>query len=53
MPEEYKINTGNPLNDAIESYRKYYIKDKSSFAKWGGIVENMRQPPEWWKNANV
>ena len=53
MPEEYKINTGNSLNDAIESYRKYYIKDKSSFAKWGGIVENMRQPPEWWKNANV
>ena len=53
MPEEYKIDTGNPLNDAIESYRKYYIKDKSSFAKWGGIVENMRQPPEWWKNANV
>ena len=53
MPDEYKIETGNSLNDAIESYRKYYIKDKSSFAKWGGIVENMRQPPEWWKNANI
>ena len=53
IPEEYKIETGNSLQDTIESYRKYYIEDKSSFAKWGGSVENMRQPPEWWKNANV
>lgn len=53
MPDEYKIETGNSLNDAIESYRKYYLEDKSSFAKWGGLVENMRQQPEWWKNANV
>ena len=53
MPDEYKIETGNPLNDAIESYRKYYLEDKSSFAKWGGIVEGMRQQPEWWKNANI
>ena len=53
MPDEYKIDTGNPVQDTIESYRKYYLEDKSSFAKWGGLVENMRQPPEWWKNANV
>tara|TARA_Y100000758_G_scaffold139883_1_gene99118 strand:- start:179 stop:520 length:342 start_codon:yes stop_codon:yes gene_type:complete len=53
MPDEYKIETGNSVQDAIESYRKYYLEDKSSFAKWGGLVENMRQPPEWWKNANV
>ena len=53
MPDEYKIETGNSVQDAIESYRKYYLEDKSSFAKWGGLVENMRQQPEWWKNANV
>ena len=53
MPDEYKIDTGNPVQDTIESYRKYYLEDKSSFAKWGGLVENMRQPPDWWKNANV
>lgn len=29
MNEDYKI-----LNDAVLSYRNYYIKDKSRFAKW-------------------
>jgi len=57
MPDEYKIDTGTPVQDTIESYRKYYLEDKSSFAKWGGPVEKMRQPPEWWKvgvpNANI
>ena len=53
MPDEYKIDTGNPVQDTIDSYRKYYLGDKSSFAKWGGLTENMRHPPEWWKNANV
>ena len=52
-PDEYKIDTGNSVQDTIDSYRKYYLNDKSSFAKWGGLVENMRKPPEWWKNANV
>lgn len=53
MPDEYKINTGNPVQDTIESYRSYYLNDKADFAKWGGIVENMRQPPGWWINANI
>ena len=51
MPDEYKIVTGNPQEDTIESYRKYYIGDKSRFAKWGGIVENMRNAPEWYINV--
>ena len=53
MPDEYKIDTGNPVQDTIDSYRKYYLNDKSSYAKWGGLVENMRQHQEWWNNDNV
>ena len=37
MPDEYKIN-----NDIVASYRMYYIKDKSSFAKW-----KYTPVPEW------
>ena len=29
MKDEYKIS-----NEPIQSYRKYYIKDKVRFAKW-------------------
>ena len=36
MPEEYKCTC------AIESYRKYYIKDKSKFAKWKN-----NKVPQW------
>ncbi len=54
MPEEYKIMLNNdPVQDTVDSYRNYYLNDKISFAKWGGNVEGMRQPPEWWTNANV
>ena len=36
------------LQNTIEGYRNYYIKwTKDKNAKWGGIVENMRQPPNW------
>lgn len=39
MPDEYKSE------DAIDSYRRYYIMDKSRFAKW----EKGREAPHWWK----
>lgn len=37
MPEEYKTK------DAVESYKNYYVHDKSKFAKW-----TRRKPPEWY-----
>ena len=37
MPDKYKGE------DAVESYRQYYIGDKERFAKW-----TRRHPPEWW-----
>lgn len=36
MPDEYKTD------DPVESYRKYYNGDKSSFAKW-----TKREIPQW------
>jgi len=38
MDDNYKIN-----NDPVRSYRQYYIKDKSRFAKWKYTVE-----PSWY-----
>jgi hypothetical protein len=38
MPDEYKCS------DAIDSYRRYYIMEKSRFAKW----EKGRESPHWW-----
>lgn len=38
MPDEYKTS------DAIESYRKLYIHEKSKFAKWN----KNRNMPEWY-----
>ena len=38
MKEEYKIE-----DDAIKSYRNYYIKDKVRFAKW----EPRAVIPQW------
>jgi hypothetical protein len=38
MPDEYKSS------NAIDSYRRYYIMDKSRFAKW----EKGRKAPHWW-----
>lgn len=37
MPDQYKTS------DPIESYRNYYVGDKSKFAKW-----KIRQPPDWY-----
>ncbi len=39
MPFQYKTN------DTINSYRNYYLNDKSRFAKWN----KGRNPPSWWK----
>ena len=44
IPNKYKIDTGNPIDDIIQSYRKYYIEAKLSFA-------NMREAPEWYINV--
>lgn len=37
MPDQYKCS------DAVEAYRKYYIYEKHTFAKWAKT-----QPPSWW-----
>jgi len=37
MPEQYKTNS------VVESYRNYYIGDKSGFAMWKN-----RNKPNWW-----
>lgn len=39
MPDEYKSE------DAVTSYRKFYIAKKASFAKW-----NYSDKPDWFKN---
>jgi hypothetical protein len=39
MPDEYKVS-----NDPISAYRKYYMGEKSSFAKW-----TKREVPEWFQ----
>jgi hypothetical protein len=36
MPEKYKSD------NAISAYRRYYIMEKSKFAKWKNS-----QPPQW------
>lgn len=42
MPDEFKINS-----DPILSYRNFYNKDKSKFAKW-----RYSETPFWFKNEN-
>lgn len=37
MPEKYK------KENAVDSYRSYYLGEKRSFAKW-----TRREPPDWW-----
>lgn len=39
MPDQFKIN-----NDPVLSYRNFYIKDKSRFAKW-----KLGNIPDWYK----
>ncbi len=41
MPEKYKV-PGN----AVQSYRNYYIGEKSGFAKW-----TRRRPPRWYMDC--
>ena len=38
MPDEYKCN------DAVESYRRFYIGEKARFAQWNKTT----QSPSWW-----
>ena len=56
IPEEFMVHgLEDEFQNTIESYRSYY-KDwvPENNAKWGGLVENMRQPPAWiLENANV
>jgi hypothetical protein len=40
MPDEYKAN------DYVVAYRKYYMGDKSYFAKWSKGTGS----PYWWKH---
>lgn len=37
---------GHKTHDVVQSYRNYYRKDKSSFAKW----ERGRKAPSWFTN---
>lgn len=41
VPEKYKSKS------AITAYKKYYIRDKSAFARWN----NQRKPPKWYLNG--
>ena len=40
--------TENKLYTSIKSYRNYYLKEKSRFAKW-----TKRNIPEWFENAYI
>ena len=52
MPVHCKVLAANPVSgrkcDVLESYRKYYIMEKKSFAKWKN-----RNTPEWFANASL
>ncbi|MGF1688023.1 pyrimidine dimer DNA glycosylase/endonuclease V [Photobacterium japonica] len=41
MPDEYKVD-----GDPITAYRRFYLGDKSAFAKW-----TKRSPPPWYSQA--
>jgi hypothetical protein len=41
MPEEYRVE-----GDAVRAYRRFYIGDKSRFAKW-----TKRRPPRWYREG--
>jgi hypothetical protein len=40
MPEKYKAT------NSVDSYRAYYLSEKSSFATW----KSPALPPSWWKS---
>jgi hypothetical protein len=43
MPEEYQVRAKRHAG-TTEAYRRFYIMDKSQFARW----TNGRPPPDWW-----
>jgi hypothetical protein len=56
VPEEFMVyGLEDEFQNTIESYRSYYMNwSTENNAKWGGLVEDMRQPPSWiLENANV
>lgn len=52
MPDKYKedftpdANGHVHVRDAVEAYRRYYLGEKASFAKWKNT-----SPPSWWPNV--
>lgn len=42
MPDKYKTD------DPVESYRQYYIHEKSHLASW-----KKRNKPKWWNDENI
>ncbi len=56
VPEEFMVHgLEDEFQNTIESYRSYYMNwSTENNAKWGGLVEDMRQPPSWiLENANI
>ena len=56
VPEEFIVQgLEDEFQNTIESYRRYYMDwVTENNAKWGGLIEDMRQPPSWIiKDANV
>ena len=47
MPDDVKV-----LGNSLESYRNYYIKNKSKLASWSGKI-NSRPIPEWYEVNNA
>jgi hypothetical protein len=43
MPDQYKIKTGNFLEDVIKAYRNYYIGEKIKWATWN----RAESIPDW------
>lgn len=50
MPDQYKwAGEGTKtLEDVVESYRRYYLGEKTGFAKW-----NHSEAPAWWVEARA
>lgn len=47
MKEDFKIYNNDGTLDVVKSYRNYYIKDKSRFAKW----EPRTKEPQWYQEG--
>ena len=45
MPDDVKV-----LDNSLESYRNYYVKNKSKLASWSGKI-NSRPIPEWYQKG--